>query len=102
MKTNQQPEAPTAADALEVLNNLDPARTDAEAKAWDSLGRYKFEMFGYWASAWVKFNALMPKLLKKENPFRDAVNLAREKRALALAVSAIQTAVGGSAALNLE
>ena len=72
----------TDAEAREVLVNLYRARTDAEAKAWDSLGRYKFEMFGYWASAWVKFNALMPKSLKKENPFRDAVHLAREKRAL--------------------
>ena len=25
----------------------------AEAKAWESLSRYKFLMFGYWAAIWV-------------------------------------------------
>lgn len=29
---------------------------EAEAKAWDSLSRYKFQMFGYWAGIWVHLN----------------------------------------------
>ena len=27
-----------------IITELD----EAERKAWDSLGRYKFQMFGYW------------------------------------------------------
>ncbi len=33
-------------------------RESAERKAWDSLGRYKFQMFGYWAAIWVHMNRL--------------------------------------------
>ena len=65
-------------NGLETFNNVWNARLDAERKAWDSLSRYKFEMFGYWASAWVKYNQLMPKEQKLPNPFKSAVHLARE------------------------
>ena len=37
-----------------LLKELD----EAEAKAWDSLGRYKFQMFGYWAAIWVYLNRI--------------------------------------------
>ncbi len=66
--------------AAECLANCLEARDDAEVKAWDSLGRYKFEMFGYWANSWVKFNQALPKLLRSGNPFKRAVDLAREIR----------------------
>ena len=59
-----------------IINILD-ARRDARFKAIDSLGRYKFEMFGYHASAWVKYNKLLPKNLKLPNPFKEFVDLAR-------------------------
>lgn len=68
-------------NGLDTLNNVLNARLEAEAKAIDSLGRYKFEMFGYWASAWVKYNQLLPKGLKKGNPFSDLVKLSREIQA---------------------
>ena len=55
------------------------ARRQALAKALDSLGRYKFEMFGYWASSWVKYNALLSTVDKQGNPFKDFVKLARKK-----------------------
>lgn len=64
----------------EVYDNVIIAREDAEKKALDSLGRYKFEMFGYWASSWVKYNALLPKEAKIANPFADFVKLARVKQ----------------------
>jgi len=64
-----------AADAC--LTNTLQARDEAEVKAWDSLARYKFEMFGYWASSWVKFNQVLPKSHKAGNPFKRAVDLAR-------------------------
>jgi len=67
-----------AADAC--LTNTLQAREESEVKAWDSLARYKFEMFGYWASAWVKFNQLLPKSHKAANPFKRAVHLARSVR----------------------
>ena len=54
------------------------ARAEAERKAFDNLGRYKFSNFGYWSSAWVKFNALLPKQHKSPSPFTALVKLARE------------------------
>lgn len=51
----------------------------AEAKAWDSLARYKFMMFGYWAGIWVHLNKISK--TKTPNPFTDAVKLARGKKA---------------------
>lgn len=52
---------------------------EAQAKAWDSLARYKFQMFGYWAAIWVHLNRISG--LKRRNPFRGVVSVARiEKR----------------------
>lgn len=48
---------------------------EAEGKANDSLGRYKFLMFGYWAAQWVIMNKLLDK--PEANPFRKYVRLAR-------------------------
>jgi len=49
---------------------------EAERKAWDSLARYKFMMFGYWAAVWVHLNRLQPH--PKPNPFRALVAEARQ------------------------
>lgn len=55
----------------------------AEQRAWDSLGRYKFWMFGYFASRWV----YLAQLLKREtnerlpNPFYSLVDIAKKKMA---------------------
>lgn len=67
-------------DEAETFENVIAARSSAELKAWDSLARYKFEMFGYWASSWVKFNQVLPRRLRLSNPFKRAVVLAREIR----------------------
>lgn len=53
---------------------------DAETKAWEALGGYKFWMFGYHAGRWVNYNNLLPAGLRRPSPFRDAVQLARRKR----------------------
>jgi|TARA_R110000751_G_scaffold23266_1_gene64685 hypothetical protein len=54
---------------------------ESELKALDSLSRYKFEMFGYWSSTWVKYNQLAYEMgiitKKKPNPFKDFVHLAK-------------------------
>jgi hypothetical protein len=52
---------------------------EAEAKAWDALGRYKFQMFGYWAAIWVHLNRIGD--FKLPNPWRGLVKLAREESA---------------------
>lgn len=48
-----------------------------EAKAWQSLARYKFWMFGYHAAQWVMLASLLSP--KPANPFGEAVRLARRK-----------------------
>lgn len=50
---------------------------EAERKAWDSLARYKFFMFGYHAADWVKINRRLGG--ERWNPFRVLVEEAREK-----------------------
>jgi hypothetical protein len=69
--------APAEKDLLRAVHE---ARNEAYFKAIDSLGRYKFEMFGYWASAWVKYNQLLKGTGHGQpNPFRQFVHLARGK-----------------------
>ena len=60
-----------------VLHELDVA----EAKAWDSLARYKFQMFGYWAAIWVHLNRIGG--FQRPNPWTDLVKVARAVRPLA-------------------
>ncbi len=50
----------------------------AEAKAWDALRRYKFQMFGYWAAVWVHLNRISG--AKRPNPWSDLVHFARKTR----------------------
>ena len=47
----------------------------AEAKALDSLARYKFQMFGYWAGIWVHLNKIEGK--RRPSPFKELVLKAR-------------------------
>jgi hypothetical protein len=60
-----------------MKRNLNSALKEAERKAWDSLGRYKFLMFGYHAAQWVTLNRLLPKTERQRNPFHALVMLAR-------------------------
>lgn len=63
--------------AEEIEHSLADELADAERKAWDSLARYKFWMFGYWAAMWVHFNRLSGK--RNPSPFRELVKFAKEK-----------------------
>lgn len=47
----------------------------AERKAWDSLSRYKFVMFGYWAAIWVHLNRMSG--AHRKNPFAPVVKFAK-------------------------
>jgi len=49
---------------------------DAETKAIDSLSRYKFAMFGYWAGIWVHLNRVSKQ--NRPNPFNNLVNIAKD------------------------
>ncbi len=50
----------------------------AERKAIDSLARYKFMQFGYWAAVWVHLNRLAE--APSPNPFGRLVREARMAR----------------------
>jgi hypothetical protein len=66
------PAQPAADIAARMRRELD----EAERKALDSLGRYKFQMFGYWAAIWVHLNRLGGFGLP--NPFSTLVMDARD------------------------
>ena len=59
--------------AAEVLREMDLA----ERRAWESLARYKFMMFGYWAAMWVHLNRVGR--FKRPNPWKALVMSARER-----------------------
>ena len=59
--------------STELTDHLD----EAERKAWDSLAKYKFQMFGYWASIWVHLNRIGG--FKRPNPFQELVLAARAR-----------------------
>lgn len=61
--------------AAELLHELEVA----EARAWDSLARYKFQMFGYWAAIWVHLNRIGG--FKRANPWAELVRDARNRPA---------------------
>ncbi len=59
-------------------DKLDQEIQEAADKALDSLGRYKFVMFGYWAGVWVHLNRIEGR--RRPSPFRDLVHNARKIR----------------------
>ncbi len=48
---------------------------EAAEKAIDSLARYKFMQFGYWAAIWVHMNRIEGK--RRPSPFKALVHAAR-------------------------
>ena len=60
--------------------DLEEKLNEAERKAHDSLSRYEFMMFGYWAAVWVHLNKTGG--LERPNPFREYVTLARRLKAV--------------------
>lgn len=55
----------------DLIKHLD----EAEEKATDSLARYKFQMFGYWAAIWVHLNRISG--ADRPNPWGHLVKAAR-------------------------
>mgnify|MGYP001586744152 FL=1 len=60
------------------MENLLEAKREAQRKAIDSLSRYKFMQFGYWAAIWIHLNNLS--VHKDHNPFQALVVLARDMK----------------------
>jgi len=60
---------------VDLIDYLEREARLAEENAWKALAGYKFWMFGYWAATWVKAN----KILGRPNPFRELVQIARQK-----------------------
>lgn len=54
---------------------LQGEKQNAYEQAIDSMTRYKFMMFGYWAAIWVHLNNLSNE--KEPNPFKPFVHQAR-------------------------
>lgn len=54
------------------------ALEEAEEKAIDSLSRYKFQMFGYWAAIWVHLNHISGE--HRPSPFSNLVGVARQMK----------------------
>ena len=71
MNHSKEPDLPPE----DLQHHLRHEMDEAERKAWQSLARYKFQMFGYWAAIWVHLNRIGG--FKSPNPFRPAVNLAK-------------------------
>lgn len=57
------------------MNALEKDLQQAERKAWEALGKYKFIMFGYWAAIWVHQNRVGG--FKRPNPWAGLVKAAR-------------------------
>lgn len=60
------------------MEKLEKELNVAEKKALDSLARYKFQMFGYWAAMWVHLNRLGE--FNRPNPFKELVKTAKGMR----------------------
>jgi hypothetical protein len=60
------------------MRTIEEELREAETKAIESLARYKFMMFGYWAAVWVHLNRMSG--LKQPSPFKALVGAAREIR----------------------
>lgn len=66
------------ADYMDDLNSKLIAELDnAELQAWNALGRYKFQMFGYWAAIWIHINRIS--MAKRGNPWKTLVLDARKR-----------------------
>ena len=59
-----------------MIDVLREHKAEAIERAIDSLARYKFMMFGYWAAVWIHLNQIDSS--KEHNPFRAFVEKARE------------------------
>ena len=79
-ETEHKPDPENVSDLSRnlVYNGIAHEIDEAERKAIDSLARYKFAMFGYWAGIWVHLNRIEGN--KRPSPFKRLVTVARLMR----------------------
>lgn len=65
----------------DTRRNIRVEMSAAEHKAWDSLARYKFVMFGYWCGVWVHLNRVGE--FNHPNPWSSLVQQAKPKAQVA-------------------
>ena len=65
---------------FDVESRIIKELNNAKWQAWNALSRYKFSQFGYWAAWWVKLNKISN--LRKPNPFKTTVILARSNKSI--------------------
>lgn len=66
---------PVDPEPLALDERLEKELEEAERKAWASLSRYKFQMFGYWAAIWVHLNRVGG--FGRSNPWRMLTDMAK-------------------------
>ena len=71
--TKNRPAAGDTGPAFQ--ERLEAELAEAERRAWEALGRYKFVLFGYWCGVWVHLARLETK--PRPNPWRGIVKTAR-------------------------
>lgn len=59
-----------------MIKRLKEHKQEAYERAIDSLARYKFMLFGYWAAIWIHLNQIDDK--KERNPFKSLIDEARK------------------------
>ena len=67
---------PSAADVAgrAMIDRHHHEMHEAETKAWESLSKYKFAMFGYWCGIWVHLNRIGG--CRQSNPWAEIVRFA--------------------------
>lgn len=75
---------------LEGIKTIREHLCEAEKKAWESLSKYKFQMFGYWAAIWVHLNRIGN--FKRPNPWKSLVISARINKTAASAIQSFEIA----------
>jgi hypothetical protein len=78
--TEKQPCRVCFPEAAKARGVLIEELNQAEEKAIDSLARYKFQMFGYWAAIWVHLNRLSGE--RRKSPFASLVGQAKILRSV--------------------
>jgi hypothetical protein len=78
------------------MDKLEQEIETAERKAWEALGRYKFNMYGYWAAIWVHLVRVSGQ--PRPNPWRELVLGARAELARQDALGDVKVELGPLAA----
>lgn len=60
------------------LVDVEAQLAEAEYKAIDSLARYKFMQFGYWAAIWIHLKHMSDRT--HASPFKELVDCAKKLR----------------------